>query len=183
MIRTIFFLVLASMLGSDAFCQQRHLGRIDGEPVSIVLSVDQLGRAPSWSSDDDGEPPLSVGKAIKAAKLAVVKEYPNLKDKDWTVSVALEEETSSINTGDHFTDSDGIEYYCDDVELTIVLDRWVYWVRLTWQPVVGNGITAHFSPNIPVAILMDGTAVLPSKITKPTPEPEFRVRYRKLRKD
>lgn len=181
MIRTILLLALVSVIGRDALCQQRHFGRIDGEPVSIVLSADQLSRAPSWSSDDDGEPPLSVGKAIKAAKLAVAKEYPELKDKDWEVSVTFAQETSSINTDNHFTDSDGIEYYSKEDRLTIVLDRWVYWVRLSWQPVVGNGLTAHFSPNIPVAILMDGTAVLPSKITKPTSEPEFRVRYRKLR--
>lgn len=180
MIRTILLLALVSVIGRDAFCQQRHFGRIDGEPVSIVLSADQLNRAPSWSSDDGGEPPLSVGKAIKAAKLAVAKEYPELKDKDWSVSVTFAQETSSINTDDHFTDSDGIEYYCNDIASTIVLDRWVYWVRLTWQPTIGNGITAHFSPNIPVAILMDGTAVLPSKITKPIPEPEFSIKYKKL---
>lgn len=179
MIRTILLLVVASMLGRDALCQQRHFGRIDGEPVSIVLSADQLSRTPSWSSDDDSESPLSVGKAIKAAKLAVAKELPELKDKDWRVSVTLAQETSSINTDNHFTDSDGIEYYCDEDMLTIVLDKWVYWVRLTWQPVVGNGLTAHFSPNIPVAILMDGTAVLPSKITKPIPEPEFSFKYKK----
>jgi hypothetical protein len=181
MIRAILSIVLGLLLGSDAFCQQRHFGRIDGEPVSIVLSVDQLSRSPSWTSNDDSEPPLSVGKAIKAAKLAVAKEFPKLKDKDWTVSVSLERETSSINTGNHFTDSEGIEYFRDEEMLTLVLDRWVYWVRLTWQPLVGNGRTAHFSPNIPVAILMDGTAVLPSKITSPIPEPEFRVRYRQLR--
>ncbi|MFO0924594.1 MAG: hypothetical protein U0905_19160 [Pirellulales bacterium] len=59
-------------------------------------------------------------------------------------------------------------------------DCWVYWIRLTWTPVVGNGLSTQPSPSVPVAVLMDGTAVLPSKIIKPLKEPEFTSRYRKL---
>ncbi len=135
MIRILLCLLFVAMLASDSFCQRRFFGRIEGEPVSIVLTVDQLRRTPTWSTDEQNEPPLSVGKAIAAAKLAVSKEFPKLKDKQWTVSVVLTEEHSSINTDQHFTDSTGIEYYADDHELTIVSGKWVYRVRLTWQPV------------------------------------------------
>ncbi len=180
--RTVLSLLIALILERDALCQQRHFGRIDGESVSVVLSADQLSRAPSWSNDDKDEPPLSVGKAIAAAKLAVAKEYPTMKDKKWTFSVILSEEHKSINTDQHFTDSDGKEYFSNESALTFTLDKWVYWVRLTWHPVVGNGLTAFYAPNIPVAVLMDGTVVLPSKIIMHVADADFRARYRKLEK-
>lgn len=180
MIRTVLCLLFAATIGSNALCQQRHFGRIDGEPVSIVLSADQLSQTPDWSSDDQDEPPLSVGKAIAKAKIAVAKKFPKFKDKNWTVSVILAEEHTSINTDHHFTDSDGTEYCADVARLTFTLQKWVYWVRLTWHPLVGNGLTDHVAPNIPVAVLMDGTVVLPTKITKPIPEAEFAGRYRRI---
>lgn len=179
MIRIVVHLMLVMSLSGSALSQQRHFGRLDGEAVSVVLTSEQLASAPTWKGGDE-EPSLSVGKAIRAAKSAVATEYPGLKVQDGTVSVAFLKENSSINSGDHFTDRRGVEYFRDDVETTIVTDCWVYWIRLTWTPVVGNGLSTQPSPSVPVAVLMDGTALLPSKIIKPLAEPEFTSRYRKL---
>lgn len=165
---------------TDVRSQQRHFGRIDGKSVSIVLSSDQLVQAPTWNDDDEAEPPLTIGRALKLAKSAVAMKYPNLKHEDWTVTVTLVEEHTAVNTDQHFTDENGIEYYKTGQNEIVFTSSWIYWVRLRSIPVVGNGLTAIFAPNIPVAVMMDGKTVLPTEITRPLPDAEFRQAYRRI---
>ncbi len=180
MIRIALVMLCSIGVCSTSLAQQRHFGRINGTPVSVILTSDQLIDAPTWLNETEDEPPLSVGKAIERAKSAVAKEYPTLKDKKWSVSVVLREESDSVNSGHHFTDSDGTEYYkANTEEWDLTTPKWVYWIRLTWTPMMGNGLTDQSSPNIPVAVLMDGSVVLPTRIRKPLAEIEFSTHFRR----
>lgn len=180
----LFGLIFVVYSASDARSQQRHFGRVDGKSVSVVLSNAQLDRATNWNEAKDAEPPLSIGRAIQLAKAAVATKYPSLKDEYWVITVSLGQECWALYTDRHFTDEDGEEYYKtrdkDEDKEIVIRSCWVYWVRLRSQPVVGNGLTELVAPNIPVAVMMDGETILPTMISKPLPESEFKEKFRRL---
>jgi hypothetical protein len=178
----LFGLIFVVCMANDARSQQRHFGRLNGKSVSVVLANAQLDRASNWNEAKDAEPPLSIGRAIQLAKAAVATKYPSLKEENWVVTVTLGQECCALNTDQHFTDEDGEEYYkARDKDKEIVIRScWVYWVRLRSQPVMGNGLAELVAPNIPVAVMMDGETILPTMISKPLPESEFKEKFRRI---
>ena len=109
----------------------------DGTAVGIVITDDQRRKSPTWNIES-GEPPLSISKAIAAAKVWGKKTYTRFDDVR-IHSVSL----SSIG--------------CYSVK-----DKWYYLVN--FSPIIdGNAVygSGYFA-----AILMDGTVIGPVPVKR-----------------
>ena len=180
--RIALTIAILAFFSNDLRAQARYMGRQNGDAVFVSLPMDKLSRSPDWDirRAETLEPPISIGKAIRLAKQAVTEKYPNHKEKSWSVSIEFREEQQPINDGHHLLDENGNIYYRDDEILELAVNKWVYWIRLSWSPTVGNGLTLHFSPSIPVAVLIDGTVLVAQKERKVVSEQELKTSYKKL---
>ncbi len=174
------FAVLA-LFANDLLAQIRFMGRQDGDAIFVSLPMEKLSQTPEWDSShkDELEPPISIGKAIRLAKLAVSEKYPQHKNKLWSVSVEFCPEPMAINTGDCPIDDSGNRYFRNNGTLEMTINKWVYWIRFRWSPLFGNAITNHLSPSIPVAVLMDGTVLVAQKERMNVSDQELKASYRK----
>jgi hypothetical protein len=161
----IFLLLFTFTLTFDDSKPARHIGRIDGEQTLVTISVQDLVDSPSWNPAAEEDPPLSVGRAIRSAKKAVVDRFPEFEKEMHlaTLSVQLVQEHSSVNSGMHSTDKDGKEHIRKG-GLEFVGDRWVYWVQFSWIPPVSDGPNMYTYPIVPVAVLMNGKASVARRI-------------------
>jgi hypothetical protein len=109
----------------------------DGTAIGIVISEEQRKRSPTWNIES-GEPPLSISKAVAAAKAWGKKTYTRYDDVR-IHSVSL----SPIG--------------CFSVK-----DKWYYLVN--FSPIIdGNSVygSGYFA-----AVLMDGTVVGPVPVKR-----------------
>lgn len=169
-------ILLIALIGRDSHSQTRHFGHANGKAVSIVISEEQLNRTPRWSKDEL-EPPLSIGKALHSAKNAATKAYPELNKLGTNFRICLVEEHTSINTDHHFTDTDGRQYYRRPINFKFISERWVYWFRVSGFPVFSEGPSIGLIYDFPVAVLMDGSVIMPTEITRPLPDAEFKKQF------
>jgi hypothetical protein len=180
--RIIACLLFIGAMSSLSNGQHRWQGRISGDEVFISLTADALAAATRWDPSDPSNPPppIPVEKALKLAREALELEHPTLRGTRWGLSFQLSSETSGINDRSMLVDEKGNCFYRDDEPLTIVLDSWVYWIRFTNSPLAGGSIKMHLSPSIPVAVLMDGTVLLPKKERFTVDTKTFEKSYRKM---
>lgn len=134
----LFFLLFAASLPAAAgFCGHHAVISTtldDGTEVGVFLTEAQMARAPEWSPGE-GEPPLSVAKAVEVATKWARQTYTRYDD--------VRIESIGLNG-----------YGCRRAR-----ENWYYVVHFT--PVI-DGNRLYGGGNF-AAVLMDGTVVGPRK--------------------
>ena len=137
----------------------------EGE-VGVVIPKALLARSPKWEPDSDAAdaPPIALHEAIKLAKHELTKTYPNLAGETWSYSISLQLESHGINDGTYVIDKSGNHWTLRE-EIVTTGGGWVYCVRFNRKPpIVGEGPVGP-GPTFPVAVLLDGTVIVPTKLT------------------
>ena len=138
-------LVLVAVASLGAHAQSRECGnhpvltttKEDGRTIGIIISDEQRRKAPNWNIDS-GEPPLSISKAVVAAKAWAKKTYTRYDD--------VQIQSISLSS-----------FGCSSMK-----DKWYYTVSFT--PIIdGNAV---FSGGYFAAVLMDGTVVGPVPVKR-----------------
>lgn len=149
-------------------CAQTHwIGKIGDEHVSVVIPQSTLLKQPGWNPRDSSTPapPIALHTAVDLAKQALWNAHPTFKDMDWNYSISLDVVTHGINDGTHVIDAKGREWIRREREL-VIFGAWVYCIRFSaLPPVVSQGPT-YPGPRFPVAVLFDGSVILPTNIEK-----------------
>lgn len=144
---------MLAIFGED-FEYSRYAGRINGKQAVVSISSDELLASPAWYPDKEDEPPIPIGKAVRLAKQAIIERMPEFREnlQSAELTVELVKEHHAINSGTHYTDKFGKSHFHKN-KIEFVFDRWVYWVRLSWPPIVSEGPIIY--PTVPVAVLMN----------------------------
>jgi hypothetical protein len=109
----------------------------DGTTIGIVITDEHLRKSPRWSIEA-GEPPLSISKAVAAAKAWGKKTYTRYDDVR-IQSISL-----------------------DAIGCRSVRDKWYYLVH--FSPIIdGNAV---FGGGFFAAVLMDGTVIGPVPVKR-----------------
>jgi hypothetical protein len=111
--------------------------KADGTAIGIVISDAQIGKAPTWSIES-GEPPLSISKAVAAAKAWGKKTYTRYDD--------MRIESISLNS-----------LGCSSSK-----NQWYYVVN--FSPIIDGNVL--FGGSYFAAVLMDGTVIGPVPVKR-----------------
>lgn len=147
--------------------QTQWNGKIGNDDVVVTIPESTLLEQPSWNprKSETPAPPIELHAAIDLAKKAVWDAHPDFKERQWNYSISLNEVSHGINDGSIVVDAQGREWFRRKQEITI-FTAWVYCVRFVEAPpVISDGPTSP-GPRFPVAVLFDGSVVLPKKIEK-----------------
>jgi hypothetical protein len=111
--------------------------KADGTTIGVVIKDEQLKKSPTWNIES-GEPPLSISKAVTAAKAWGKRTYTRYDD--------VRIQSISLSA----------------IGCTSVKDKWYYMVH--FSPIIdGNAV---FGGGYFAAVLMDGTVVGPIPVKR-----------------
>lgn len=165
----IICFVLSGAIGSSAFAQQWS-GFKSGEIFEVRISHLDLEASPRWELDRDGEPRITSQKAYKIANDKLFSAYPELKRLTFRNEIVLCSLWNGVNYPKHHKDGNGREWSNKSMDRSVA--RWLYCVNYSSIPVDGmTGIDCKFG----VAVLMNGTVVLPVVHRDPTDEELVRL--------
>ncbi len=159
--------LLLCAIGSPSCAQTQWNGKIGNDDVAVIIPESTLLKQPGWNprKSETPAPPIELHAAIDLAKQAVWDADPDFKERQWNYSISLNEVARGINDGSIVVDAQGRQWFRRKQEITI-FTAWVYCVRFTEAlPVVSEGPTFP-GPQFPVAVLFDGTVILPKKVEK-----------------
>jgi hypothetical protein len=182
--RLIASVILVCSTITPICAQSRWHGTINDVGVCVTISQDLLRQSTPWDPSDESTPapPISIHEAIRLAKSAVFEKWPDLKNSKWDYSISLKTESYGINDGTIVVDDGGAEWQLreKEEEVTRTTQAWVYCIQLSCvPPITSNGPTLP-GPQFPVAVLLDGTVVLPTSKPLRIPQSILQRDYRRL---
>ncbi len=172
--RLIASVILICSVTTHLCAQSRWDGTLNDGGVCVTISQDLLRQSTPWDPNDETTPapPIPIQEALRLAKSAVFEKWPNLKNSSWDYSISLKKESYGINDGTFVIDDGGVEWQLREKEEDIVrtTQAWVYCIQFSCLPPIASEGPTLPGPQFPVAVLLNGTVVLP--ISKPLRIPQ-----------